>query len=243
MGWPQIGASSEPVIGVDGSREGILKFQLAISMTALKPLLVLFIPLSCGSATAAIALRDDVPDPLRCWAFEYGVAFIARETIDEVALGHTRIADGPAGGQVHLLTAAYRLAEPTWEIGSCRFNPLLELPFTLGIVDENGRSPFLNYSASFQVRWRDFPWNQYVSTTASMGVGLAYSDEIFLMDIKTHPTRFRSHVKINWPIELSVALPQYPQHQLTIFIMHQSGGEMFDRGGINNFGIGYRLGF
>lgn len=76
-----------------------------------------------------------------------------------------------------------------------------------------------------------------------MGAGLAYSEEIFLMDIQTHSNRFRSRVKINWPIEVSLALPQYPQHQLTAFIMHQSGGRMLDSGGINNFGFGYRLGF
>jgi hypothetical protein len=202
----------------------------------------LFALLACGSASAAIALRSDVPDPLRRWAFGYGVAFISEDTIDRVALGKTSIADGPSGGEVHLLTAAYRLAEPTWQISNRLFKPLLEIPLTLGIVDENGRSPFLNYSASFQVRWRDFPWNRLVSTTAAMGLGLAYSEEVFLIDYQTHPTRYRSHVKFNWPIELTLALPQYPQHQLTVFIMHQSGGCMFDRGGINNFGLGYRHG-
>ena len=202
----------------------------------------LFALLACGSASAAIALRSDVPDPLRRWAFGYGVAFNTEDTIDRVALGETSIADGPSGGEVHLLTAAYRLAEPSWQISNRLFKPLLEIPLTLGIVDENGRSPFLNYSASFQVRWRDFPWNHVISTTASMGLGLAYSDKIFLMDIENHPTRYRSHVKFNWPIELTLALPQFPQHQLTVFIMHQSGGHIFDRGGINNVGFGYRFG-
>lgn len=205
--------------------------------------LFLLASLFSGSASAAIALRSDVPEPLRHWSFEYGLAFMTHDTIDRVAVGKTSIADGPAGGQLHLLTAAYRLSEPTWRIGGNEFHPLLELPLTLLIMDENGRSPFLNYSASFQVRWRDFPWNHVVSTTASMGVGLAYSEEIFLMDYQTHPDKYRSHVKFNWPIELSLALPQYPQHQVTFFIWHQSGGLMFDRGGVNGFGLGYRLGY
>jgi len=205
--------------------------------------LFLFASLCCGSASAAIALRSDVPDPLRHWSFEYGLAFMTNDTIDQVVLGHTGVAHGPAGANIHLLTAAYRLAEPTWNIGNCQFHPLLEVPLTLGIVDENGRSPFLNYAASFQVRWRDFPWNHVVSTTAAMGVGLAYSDEIFLMDRETHPNQDRSHVKINWPIQLTLALPQYPQHQLSLFLWHQSGGHIFDRGGINGFGFGYRLGY
>ncbi len=205
--------------------------------------LLLFAAMACGTAPAATVLRNDVQAPLRHWSFEYGLAFITTGTIDEVALARTRIPDGPSGGQVHLLTASYRLAEPTWNMGSRRFNPLLELPLTLGIVDENGRSPFLNYSASFQVRWRDFPWNDVIKTTASMGLGLAYSEEVFLIDREKHLDSDRSHVKFNWPIQLSFALPQYPQHQLTVFIMHQSGGLIFDRGGVNNIGLGYRLGF
>ena len=164
-------------------------------MNTLISRLILLPLLGSGFAPAAIALRSDSPNPLRSWAFEYGLAFITDDTIDKVALEHTSIAHGPAGGQVHLLTAAYRLAEASWQVGNCQFKPLLELPLTLGIVDENGRSPFLNYSVSFQVRWRDFPWNKYVSTTTSMGAGLAYSEEIFLMDIQTHSNRFRSRVK------------------------------------------------
>jgi len=198
--------------------------------------------LCCGSATAAIALHDDVPDPLRHWSFEYGYAYITHDVVGDVLLGHTSIADGPSGGHVQLLTAAYRLAEPEWQVGDHVFKPLLELPLTLGIVDENGRSPFLNYSGSFEVRWRDFPWNNIVSTTAAMGLGLAFSDRIFLMDKETHPGWYRSPVKFNWPMELTLALPQFPQHQVTVFIMHQSGGHIFDRGGINNFGFGYRFG-
>ncbi|MEI7910014.1 MAG: hypothetical protein WCK77_10295 [Verrucomicrobiota bacterium] len=205
------------------------------------PLLFLLL-LAGGPAGAAIALRDDVPDPLRNWSFEYGYAYITHDVVSDVLLGHTSTADGPSGGHVQLLTAAYRLAEPDWQIGDHLFKPLLELPFTLGIVDENGRSPFLNYSTSFEVRWRDFPWNDFISTTAAMGLGLAYSDKIFLMDHQTHPEWHRSHVKFNWPIELTLALPQFPQHQLTVFIMHQSGGHIFDRGGINNVGFGYRFG-
>jgi len=204
--------------------------------------LLLFPILCCESASAAIALLDNGPDPLRNWAFEYGYAYITHDTIDNVALARTSVADGPAGGHMQLFTAAYRLGEPAWKIGGQTYKPLLELPLTLGVVDENGRSPFPNYAASFQVRWRDFPWNEWVSTTISMGVGLAYSEKIFLMDRQTHPGRYRSRVKINWPTEISLALPQFPQYQLTLFIMHQSGGHIFDRGGINDFGFGYRHG-
>ncbi|KAB2641060.1 MAG: hypothetical protein DVB25_03060 [Verrucomicrobia bacterium] len=204
---------------------------------------LLLLPLlCCAPATAATALCDEIPDPLRNWAFQSGVAFITDDTAGNVLLGRTSIAKGPAGGRVYLLSAAYRLGEPTWQLANHTFKPLLELPLTLAVVDENARSPFLNYATSFQVRWRDLPWNAWLSTTMATGLGLAYSDQIFRMDHETHAGCYRSHVKFNWPIELTLALPQFPQHQLTAFIMHQSGGCIFDRGGINNFGFGYRYG-
>ena len=114
--------------------------------------LILLAALFCDSSSAAIALRTDVPDPLRHWSFEAGVAFITHDIIDDVALGHTSVADGPSGGEIYLLTAAYKLREPEWKMGSQLFHPLLEIPLTFGVVDENGRSPFVNLSASFQVR-------------------------------------------------------------------------------------------
>lgn len=202
--------------------------------------LSLFALICSGFATAATTLGTEDSSPLKRWAFEYGVAFMTSNTIDEVVLMKSNIANGPAGGQIHLLTASYALAEPTLYLGDSAYKPLLELPLTLGIVDENGRSPFLNYSVSFQVRWRDFPWNHLIKTSMAMGVGLAYSEKIFLMDEINHADKYRSHVKFNWPIQLALSLPQYPEHQLTLFIMHQSGGCMFDRGGVNDVGFGYR---
>ena len=233
---------SPPIIEVDGW--GARRYSPGIPPMNADIFRLLFFPLLCfDSASGAIALLDERPAPLHDWAFEYGYAYITHDTVDKLFLAQNSVAHGPAGGHMHLFTAAYRLGEPDWQFDDHQFKPLLELPLTLGIVEENSRSPFPNYAASFQVRWRDFPWNEWVSTTLSMGVGLAYSEKIFLMDRQTHPGRYRSRVKINWPTELSLALPQFPQHQLTTFIWHQSGGHIFDRGGINDFGFGYRHGW
>jgi hypothetical protein len=176
------------------------------------------------------------------WSFEYGVAFITSQNIEELISGELDIDDGPAGGEIHYLTASRLLAEPEWCLFGKTYHPSLELPFTLGIVDENGRSPFASYSMSFVVRWRDFPWNDHVLTTFATGVGLTWSSEVYAMDVQRHPNDDdRSKWKFNWPLQVTLAHPSYPCHQLMLFVAHQSGGRIFDRGGVNSLGIGYRF--
>ena len=179
----------------------------------------------------------------RDWAFEIGVAYITSNNIEDFLEGNYNISSSAAGGEIYVLTASRRLGELEWNIGGHTFRPQLELPFTLEIVDENSRSPFPDYNVSFNVRWVDFPWNDYLHTTISMGLGLSYSEKIYLMDIQRHPDRNRSRLQFNWPISLTFAHPRHPEHQAMFFLLHQSGGRVFDRGGVNSVGIGYRLDF
>lgn len=192
-----------------------------------------------GQESAGEEYRD--PDFLKRWAFEYGVAFITSQNIEELLAGEVDIDDGPAGGEIHYFTASYLLAEPEWSLWGDVYRPALELPLTLGIIDENGRSPFVSYSASFNVRWRDFPWNDHIRTSVSMGVGLNWSSEVYAMDVLRHPDDDRSKWKFNWPIQLTFAHPSYTQHQFQLFVAHQSGGRIFDKGGVNSLGFGYRF--
>ena len=179
----------------------------------------------------------------RDWAFEFGVASITKNSINELTTGQAALGRGPAGGEIYAFTASRRLGELEWTIGGHTFRPQLELPFTLEMVDENGRDPFLDFNLSFNVRWVDFPWNEHVATTFSMGVGLSYSHHVYLMDIERHPDDDRSHLKFNWPIALTFANPDHPEHQAMFFILHQSGGHIFDKGGVNSLGFGYRFDF
>lgn len=177
------------------------------------------------------------------WDFELGIAFITTNSIDDFPTGSYNIADGSSSGQIYVLTASRRLGEFELVLGGCTFRPQLELPLTLEIVDENGRNPFLDYNASLMLRWVDFPWNASVKTTFAMGLGLSYSSKVYLMDVKRHPDEDRSHLKFNWPIQLSFSHPSYPDQALILFILHQSGGHVFDDGGVNSIGIGFRGSF
>lgn len=189
---------------------------------------------------SAVELPEE-PDFFKRWAFEYGVAFITSQNIEELLGGEVDFDSGPAGGQIHYFTGSYLLAEPQWHWWGNTYHPALELPLTLGIIDENGNSPFASYSASFKVRWRTFPWNNSVRTSFSMGIGLTWSEEVYAMDVQRHPNDDRSKWKFNWPIQLTLAHPSCPHHQWQLFIAHQSGGRILDRGGVNSLGFGYRF--
>ncbi len=200
---------------------------------------------SVGGAANPLPLPAAEPpgDLSRRWAFETGVAFITSNNIDQLIRGNVNVSRGDAGGQLYHLTASYLLHEFEWETRAGVLRPQLELPATLGLVDENARSPFLDYNLAIQGRWVDFPWNDHVSTTFGMGVGLSYSEKVLAMDIERHPDRDRSHLKFTWPIQITFASPESRHHQIILYLAHQSGGHVFDRGGVNSLGIGYRFGF
>ena len=177
------------------------------------------------------------------WGVQIGVAFISENNIGEIFTGGLEPAEGDAGGEVYLFSLtwiAHRFEIPYRDrVFTPRFEPYL----TLALVDENRGSPFPDYNGGIGFRWVDFPWDRWVDTSAFMGVGFSYSSRVFLVDRERHPGEERSHLKLDWPLQLTLAIPRWPEHQLVIFNDHHSGGHIFDQGGVNNVGIGYRLEF
>jgi len=185
------------------------------------------------------------PAPLdfRDWSVQFGVSIISESDIGEVLTGSFDRADGDAGGRNYSLTVnwiARRFEIPCHgQILRPQFEPYL----TLTLVDQNHDSIFPDYNGGIGFRWVDFPWDKWLETTFFMGIGLSYSSEVYVVDRERHPGEDRSHLKFDWPIQFTFALPRWPQHQLVLFNDHQSGGHIFDEGGVNSYGIGYRLEF
>jgi hypothetical protein len=175
------------------------------------------------------------------WSFQAGVAFITESTIDEVASMGTELADGDAAGQIYLVQVSYKAAELKPSIFGHRVEIDVELPLVLGIVDERGSDPFVQYSGGVTLRWKTFPWNRWVYTTFETGIGLTYSQRVLAAERARHPRRDRSHLEFYWPVQLTLALPDLRQHQLVLFLHHHSGGGVFHRGGANSLGVGYRF--
>lgn len=198
-----------------------------------------------GMAKISFEKHEDVVEGPRRWTYEVGAAVITPNRIKDflgAGKGVNR-AKGDAGGEIYSFTASRRVGQMVANIADYTFTPQFELPFTLEVVDENSGNPFPAFASSFTVRWVDFPWNVYVPTSFAMGVGLNFSSELYKIDQERHPDMHRSRLKINWPIQLTFALPSYPDDQLMVYIIHHSGGRMLDHGGLNALGIGYRRDF
>jgi len=174
------------------------------------------------------------------WSLNLGVAMITSNVINDFLKADVNRASGEPGGEIYFIGGSYTLTDLSWHFKNHTFTPQLEVPLVLGIVNENDRSPYMDYNVGITLRWNNFPWNETVYTTLESGVGLSYSERVVRIEEFRHAGRARSHLKFYWPITLSLASPQYPQHQLTFFLHHQSGGHVFDRGGSNHLGIGYR---
>ncbi len=179
----------------------------------------------------------------RNWSVQTGVAFISQSDVGEVLSGGLEPAEGDAGGQLYSIMLNWTAHRFKIGCHGRTLTPQFEPYLTLTLVDENGRGIFPDYNGGVGFRWVDFPWDKWIDTTFFMGIGLSYSSHVYTVDRERHPGEDRSHLKLDWPIQLTFALPRWPQHQLVVFNDHQSGGHIFDAGGVNCLGIGYRLNF
>ncbi len=180
---------------------------------------------------------------VRDWSVQLGVSVISENDIGEILTGSFNPADGNAGGQNYSVTANWIARRFEIPCHGRTLRPQFEPYLTLTLVDQNHDSIFPDYNGGIGFRWVDFPWDKWLETTFFMGIGLSYSSEVYVVDRERHPGEDRSHLKFDWPIQLTFALPRWPQHQLVLFNDHQSGGHIFDEGGVNSLGIGYRFEF
>jgi hypothetical protein len=186
---------------------------------------------------------EPAPPPFRDWSVQFGVSIISESDIGEVLTGSFDRADGDAGGRNYSLMVNWIARRFEIPCHGRILRPQFEPYLTLTLVDQNHDSIFPDYNGGIGFRWVDFPWDQWLETTLFMGIGLSYSSEVYVVDRERHPGEDRSHLKFDWPIQLTFALPRWPQHQLVLFVDHQSGGHIFDEGGVNSYGIGYRFEF
>lgn len=180
----------------------------------------------------------------RLWSFEFGVAVISDNTVADYTEPKLNKLHGPGGGLTYNFTVARRIHEFDWRIGPVHLRPQIEVPARLTLVDENTGRVIPDLNLGVVLRWQDFPWNRWVRTTLSAGPGMSYSFQVWTADWQRHEDDDdRSRLKFWLPIEFTVALPRWREHQLVAFIDHQSGGTLFDRGGVDAWGLGYRFEF
>ncbi|HYG23478.1 MAG TPA: hypothetical protein VEH04_11895 [Verrucomicrobiae bacterium] len=189
------------------------------------------------------SLRLETTPPEKDWSFLFGVAVISDSDVHEILAGGFDRAEGDAGGELYLFMVNWTARRFEIPFRERVLKPQFEPYAALTLAHENDGSLFPEYKGGAGFRWVDFPWNRWVRTTFFVGLGLSYSSRIYEIDRERHPGEERSHLKVDWPIQFTFALPRWPQHQLVIFNDHKSGGHVFDEGGVNSVGLGYRFEF
>lgn len=195
-----------------------------------------------GLARAGLVSAGEKPwwRDLNRWSFQAGAGFITGSTIDEIGIFQGEWADGDSEGEMYLFQVSYKAAQLKPEIFGARPAIDVELPLVLGVVNERGRSPFMQYSGGVTLRWKTFPWNRWLYTNLETGLGLTYSEHVLATERERHPDRHRSHLEFYWPVQLMFAHPHRRDHQFVLFLHHHSGGGIFHTGGANTLGLGYR---
>lgn len=102
------------------------------------------------------------------------------------------------------------------------------------------------------LRWLEFPWNKYITTTAAIGDGLSYTSDVLLGEEEdpgltpgTNPDDLQRLLNF-FLLEITFALPKYPEFQFVTRLHHRCTlfGLMADTNqGSTNVGIGIRYYF
>ncbi len=97
------------------------------------------------------------------------------------------------------------------------------------------------FNAAFVLRWQPFLWDRLLDTSFAIGNGLSYASEVPDLEEKEHVNSTQLlHFLM---IELTFALPDYPEWNLITRIHHRSGiWGIFDKvkGGTNAIGLGIK---
>ncbi|MBX3508056.1 hypothetical protein [Parvibaculum sp.] len=84
-----------------------------------------------------------------------------------------------------------------------------------------GRETYHEIGAAIYARWHEFPWNDYLSTTAAVGLGPSYTTEF--PQLERQPDGSRSRTLNQFNLQATFALPSYPDVSLVTRLQHRSG--------------------
>jgi len=125
------------------------------------------------------------------------------------------------------------------------FQPLVSTVEVAGNItqrrDPNGLiyefDPYLNF------RWKNFPWNNTVATTLSIGDGLSYATGLPLREEHDSTNNNAKHLLNFLVLEASFAAPQHPDLEFVVRVNHRCGAwGLFGAGNLssNAVGVGIR---
>jgi len=175
----------------------------------------------------------EVVDESRPWAFTMYTVWLSEEQLGDVMLFQGKLEDS------QLYVAAL-----SRKIGSLNAHIDAEIE---GQVAKHAGPLQRHWEVNGlgTLRWKTFPWDKYLDTTAATGLGLSYAFDDPLFEIEAHDRSNKWLVYIM--VELTFSLPEIPQWALVARVHHRSaayGTFEDDLEGASNsagFGLKYRF--
>lgn len=98
------------------------------------------------------------------------------------------------------------------------------------------------FNAAYGPRWRSFPWNDTVKTTAAFFVGLSYATEAPAVEVELEDESAKT--LIHWSAELTFGPPR-SAWAISLRLHHRSPafGLLADEGGMNALALGWQIVF
>jgi hypothetical protein len=115
----------------------------------------------------------------------------------------------------------------------------------LGAARHTGLQDHFELNASFNLRWHNFPWDNFVNTSIAYGLGPSYANR--RPPVEESSRQKPAHVLVFMPLEITLAPPK--QHNLPwefiVRVHHRSGafGVVSDAKGSNFVTVGLRYRF
>ena len=129
----------------------------------------------------------------------------------------------PAGSDLYSVEVAHELSPTNWF--RRWLQPLVSTIEIGGNVTYRGDDPagtIYEFVPSIILRWQNFPWNHYVTTTLAAAEGISYATKVPFqetVDADNDTKRLLNYLMF----EATFAMPKYPQWELVARIHHRSG--------------------
>lgn len=103
-----------------------------------------------------------------------------------------------------------------------RFRDQLAIEAELMYGYHYGRETYHEVGGAAYLRWLDFPWNDHVVTTFAVGLGPSWTTIYPELERQDDPDN-RSRLLNQFNLELTAALPRWPDTALLVRLQHRSG--------------------
>ena len=125
------------------------------------------------------------------------------------------------------------------------FNDDLQLEMEFNVARHSGKQDHYEFNAAASLRWQSFPWDRYVNSTLSYGLGPSYAER--RPPIEQRSDRDPTHVLVFMPVEITFGPPEKYDlpWEVLLRVHHRSGayGVVSDAGGSNIISTGLRFRF